>query len=194
MKCKIKQCDREAVCRGWCSMHYDRWLKHGSPHDAGHRYHFTKKDRQKAKAKVSRYRAIDPSLYYIWGGMKARCYCPTNKDYHNYGARGITVCDRWLGEKGYEHFCKDMGKRPGPNYSIDRIDGAKGYSPDNCRWATPREQILNTRSIVWVEYNGEITSMLDFSKKVGVPNATTWWRYRHNKEIYPGAKVVERSF
>ncbi len=72
--------------------------------------------------------------------MKQRCLNPENKSYADYGARGITVCERWL--KSFEDFYADMGPRP-EGMTLDRRDSTKGYSPDNCRWATHLEQRLN---------------------------------------------------
>jgi hypothetical protein len=81
-------------------------------------------------------------IYLNWQTMIQRCKNPKHPKYPTYGARGITVCERW---KVFENFYADMGDRPSPHYSIDRKNNDKGYSPDNCRWATKREQLLNTR-------------------------------------------------
>jgi hypothetical protein len=81
--------------------------------------------------------------YYVWRNMKSRCYNRSNPNYKNYGGRGITVCDRWL--DSVETFVLDMGQRPTPKHSIDRKDNDKGYTPDNCRWATWTIQANNRR-------------------------------------------------
>jgi hypothetical protein len=84
--------------------------------------------------------------YSSWISMKQRCYNPKSTPYDSYGGRGITVCDRWL--ESFDNFYEDMGPKPSPTHSIDRIDNYKlidGYSKDNCRWATKSEQVQNRR-------------------------------------------------
>lgn len=73
----------------------------------------------------------------VWRAMRSRCYVRSNKDYWRYGGRGVKVCARW---NSYDSFLADMGERPSPRHSIDRIDPKLGYKKSNCRWATPLEQ------------------------------------------------------
>lgn len=95
---------------------------------------------------IQGYRTIDHPLYLTWGNMINRCENPDDKGYANYGARGIKVCSRW--RKSFAAFAIDMGLRPTPDHSLDRLDNAKGYSPTNCRWATRIEQAQNKRTYV----------------------------------------------
>lgn len=90
-------------------------------------------------------------LYATYIGMKNRCYNTKNHSYCNYGGRGITICKRWLGKRGFWNFVKDMGEKPSGEYSIDRIDNDKGYSPKNCRWATNSMQQKNKRRVALKE-------------------------------------------
>ena len=105
------------------------------------------------KGKAKRIHGMtETSTYRSWGGMKQRCYNPNNKKYHNYGGRGITVCDEWF--KSFKKFFEDMGQCP-EGMSIDRIDVSKGYYKENCRWATQKQQQNNRRDNVIITI-GEI--------------------------------------
>lgn len=105
----------------------------------------------------------------IWNGMKSRC---NNLKDVRYGGRGITVCDRWLGENGFLNFLEDMGHRPSNLYSIERKDNDKGYSKENCMWATKKEQSLNRRSNIKIEYNGQCNALSEWAKELNLPYQT----------------------
>ena len=81
------------------------------------------------------------SEYRIWCRMKERCFNSNHKSYDRYGGRGITICDQWL--NSFEQFYKDMGARPTPQHTIDRINPDEDYEPNNCRWATNEQQQQN---------------------------------------------------
>jgi hypothetical protein len=106
------------------------------------------------------------STYLIWAKMKHRCLNPGAAGYVNYGARGITVCERW---NDFRNFLADMGERPTVNHSIDRIDNDKGYEPGNCRWATRKQQQRNRRNTAFVVWNGERRPLGDVAEECGTP-------------------------
>ena len=100
--------------------------------------------------------------------MLARCYNTTSTEYHNYGARGIFVCDRW--RNSFPDFFNDMGERPN-GCTIDRIDNNGPYSPENCRWATWRQQRTNTRINHILEYDGKAQTIIEWADEIGIsPN------------------------
>jgi hypothetical protein len=104
--------------------------------------------------------------YAAWQQMKHRCYNEANKHYHNYGARGISVCDEW--RNSFEQFYKDMGDRPSTNHSLDRSDNEKGYYKENCRWATQKEQMNNFRNNVVIKHQGLSMTVSQWSNYLGV--------------------------
>lgn len=103
-------------------------------------------------------------LYGTWRRILDRCNNPSNKAFKNYGGRGITVCQRW---SEFDNFKADMGVRP-EGHSIDRIDNDGNYSPENCRWATDKQQASNTRANVYLEYRGQTKTMTDWANYLGI--------------------------
>lgn len=98
--------------------------------------------------------------YNSWRSILRRCFNPEDPAYENYGGRGITICDHWKGEHGFEHFLEDMGPRPSPRHTIDRYpDNDGNYEPGNCRWATSKQQARNRRSNHLVTIDG-VTRLL----------------------------------
>lgn len=115
-----------------------------------------------------------------WMAITQRCTTPTCKAYPNYGGRGIAMCDRWRNGEGdltgFECFLKDMGPRPSAKHSIERDDNEKGYGPDNCRWATKKEQLNNTRRCHRITIGGETRTVTQWCEITGVKRSTAFAR------------------
>ncbi len=116
--------------------------------------------------------------HIVWNGMKERCANPNQNNYPDYGGRGITVCDRWLGPNGFANFLADMGRRPTPKHSIDRRDNAGSYAPENCYWATWKEQRRNQRNprLRPLTFNGETLLVVEWAERLGIPKNTLFQR------------------
>jgi hypothetical protein len=124
--CSMTHCSRPTQARGLCMTHYQ----------------------QERRAELG-------PEWTVWLNLIQRCTDPNHPRYHRYGGRGITVDDRYLGEKGFDHFIEDVGQRPpSPEgwtsrkayWSIDRIDNDRGYEPGNLRWATASQQAYNRKA------------------------------------------------
>jgi len=111
--------------------------------------------------------------YRIWTCMIARCSNREGKGHHNYGGRGIKVCERWL---KFENFYKDMGPRPSPKHSIDRVNNDGDYEPSNCRWATKIEQDTNRRTNRNVTYKGRTQCITFWARELGIHPMTLMYR------------------
>jgi hypothetical protein len=109
-------------------------------------------------------------LYRIWIGMKVRCYDSNHQQYHNYGGRGIKVCDRWL--NSFCNFLSDMGNPPVDKKSLDRIDVNGNYEPINCRWSDRFQQQNNKRNNRIVEHEGKRLTISQWSILTGLHKHT----------------------
>lgn len=101
----------------------------------------------------------------VWAAMKRRCQNPNTKDYALYGGRGIKVCDAW---QKFSGFLRDMGNRPSDSHTLERIDYNGDYCPENCRWATQKEQQNNRRSNAFFESAGERLTLQQWAERLGV--------------------------
>lgn len=103
--------------------------------------------------------------YIRWRSMKSRCYNPNDIGYANYGGRGIRVCERWL--NSYEAFVADMGVVPSREYTLDRIDVNGDYCPENCKWATMKEQSNNKRNNRLLTHNNRTQTISQWCDELG---------------------------
>lgn len=108
--------------------------------------------------------------------MIARCHNPNDWSYDRYGARGITVCERW--RESFEAYLEDVGHSPGPEYSLDRKDNNEGYHPGNVRWATSEEQSRNRRTNRTITLDGESKLITEWAEEYGIKPATLWARLK----------------
>lgn len=111
---------------------------------------------------------VDDPTYKVWVQMRRRC-----RERDDYGGRGVRVCARW---ERYENFLADMGPKP-TGKQIDRINNDQGYSPDNCRWASPKENSNNRRNSILIAHDGLTLSAAEWSERLGIPAPTIRYRY-----------------
>lgn len=109
-------------------------------------------------------------IWTIWSGIKNRCAKTNGKDYHNYKERGITVCEEWQRFEPFYEWAMQNGYDD--HLTIERIDGSKGYSPENCKWATWTEQARNRRNNTSVTINGETHLLIEWAEITGIPYGT----------------------
>lgn len=110
-----------------------------------------------------------PAEYKVWASMRARCSNPNHKHYARYGGRGISVAKQW---DDFAQFFADMGTRPTALHTIDRIDNDKSYGPDNCRWATMKEQSVNKSSNTRITLEGVTQTASQWAEQLGTCDET----------------------
>lgn len=130
----------------------------------------------------------------VWSGMLKRCYGPNTQAFKHYGGRGITVCERW---KNYSNFLNDMGRRPSPSHSIERIDNGGNYEPSNCRWATSKEQCNNRTSNVVLTIGAVSKTVTEWCELTGQSTSRVYRRVRRGLRgeaaVYGAAIRQERA-
>lgn len=120
-------------------------------------------------------------IYRTYHNMIDRCTNCENKEYHNYGGRGIGVCQRWL--ERFENFLADVGEPPTQRHSLDRINNDGDYEPDNIRWATPKQQAINSRRSILIEHNGIVDSVAGWCKRIGIDRSSVTSRLERGFSI-----------
>lgn len=133
--------------------------------------------RERNSARMRTHGMTHTRVYQAWLHMKQRCYDPNTPKYPHYGGRGIEVCARW--RFSFENFLADMGERPSPHHSLDRIDGEGHYTPENCRWATYREQWYTRRDRLMVEHDGRQQLLAEWAREYHIQVGTVRARLRY---------------
>lgn len=122
------------------------------------------------------YPKVKDIRYRVWTGMKTRCFNPNSEHFKDYGGRGITVCRKW--KESFEDFASDMGPRPSMSHSIERVDNDGDYCPENCVWATMKEQAVNRRNTAYLTVKGEVTTRVAAARESGLNDGTVRNRLR----------------
>lgn len=143
-------------------------LKSGNTKSCGciHREQLSERNKNNATHQVS-----NKNIFRVWEGMKDRCYNPNNKKYVDYGGRGIKICDEWLVYQNFESWAVETGYEKG--LTIERIDFNKDYCPENCKWATWKEQQNNKRNNKYLEYKGRKQTLAQWCEELGLNYSRT---------------------
>jgi hypothetical protein len=134
-------------------------------------------NKERFKRKVKQWVADRPS-HACYRAMLNRCFSPRNDHYAQYGGRGITVCNRWIGVDGYKNFITDMRERPTMKHTIERLDVNGHYTPKNCKWATRKEQGINKRTTVKVTIAGRTQAVSQWAEELGLTRTSFLFRLR----------------
>ncbi len=126
-------------------------------------------------------------LHATWDRMKSRCYNPNYEHYDRYGGRGISVCEEWKNDfKAFYDWAMANGYTQ--SATLDRIDNDGNYCPENCRWATKKQQCNNRSSCVYIEHNGEKRTVTEWANLIGIKPATLYAR------IFVYGWSIEKAF
>lgn len=138
--------------------------------------HGSKLTAHQTRSKRERHGMTGSPEHVAWGNILKRCLNKNTPNYYAYGGKGITVCQEWI--DSFSAFFREIGRRPSPNHSVDRIDNSRGYEPGNVRWATRMQQQSNMSSNVFFTHNGETHHLLAWSRISGVSNSVIKSRTR----------------
>lgn len=131
--------------------------------------------------KSNRKVTTEERLRCIWNGMRKRCNNPKCENYRLYGGKGIKVCPDWDNFDNFYSWALSNGYDK--DLSIDRIDSSKDYCPENCRWATRKQQSDNSSQVIYITYNGKTQPLSDWSRELGIKEGTLYWRYHQGWSV-----------
>lgn len=169
---------------GLCECGCGSLVKSGMPFARGH-HNRSPEHRQRLTSAKTTHGKNGTKVYDTWINIKQRCHNPKVPHYERYGARGVTVCDRW--RESFDNFYNDMGDPP-EGLELDRIDNSRGYEPGNCKWVTRSENNRHRRSTRWVEVDGRMVSMAEAVEITGIPTSTMKNRLNKNQDPLKGRK------
>lgn len=127
--------------------------------------------------------------YKTWAGIKQRCGNPNHVSFARYGAKGVSICDRWKND--YQAFLDDLGRRPEGCNSIDRINPSKGYEPGNVRWSTALEQGRNRSCVIVLHVDGEPVGLAEFCARSGISYDNV--QNRRHRSRWPTVRAVSHE-
>ena len=148
------------------------------------------------KEKATTHGMTNSSEYNSWQSMLNRCENENKDNYDMYGGRGISICDEW---HKFDSFYKDMGSKPSPEYSLERIDNNGNYCLENCRWTTTKEQARNRRSNRYLTFNGETLCVAEWEDRMGFVRGCIHdrlergWSTEQAITIKPGSKKINHN-
>ncbi|MED3921220.1 hypothetical protein P4644_16160 [Priestia aryabhattai] len=145
-----------------------------------------------AKRKPEQHKSSGTKLYIVWYSMLGRCYTKSSTRYEYYGAKGVTVCEEWRNSfLAFKKFALENGYKEG--LQIDRIDNNKGYSPDNCRFITHKENNNNRTNHFYVDIgNHEVYTLSQLSEKTGINRMTLYSRIKTAKTVKELLRPVQK--
>lgn len=149
--------------------------------------------KERVKDALTKHGYAKSRLYNVWALMKDRCYNERNKYYKDYGGRGIKVCEEWrCSFESFQEWAHNNGYKEG--LSIDRVDVNGCYEPDNCRWATAKEQARNKRNNIMLKIGGRVAPLSEWAEILNLPYHTIHMRLRNGWDVVPALTTPVNAY
>lgn len=159
---------------------------------------YNKEIRSKRMKERAKHHLSEARLYHVWEKLRSRCYCKTNKSFHNYGGRGIKICNEWQNFQTFHEWAYSNGYNENAKYmecTLDRIDVNGNYEPSNCRWVNMKTQNNNRRNNHLITYNNETHTIAEWSEIYNIPYKIFYQRLTRDKMPFERAiNVKENKF